>query len=259
MISVLPIKAFGDNYIWVIKNDNGDTIFFDPGCADSVIKVIEDQNLNPLAAFITHHHNDHTGGISALKEKYKTIIFGPAHETGHETEMELDVILEENDCIEITQLDISLTTIDTPGHTKGHICFHSEDSLFSGDTLFSGGCGRVFEGTPEQMYESLQKLCHLPDDTLIYCAHEYTLANLAFAQHIEPDNCDIATFITHCESLLNLGKPTLPVTLGQEKKINPFLRCDQKSVKKTAENHAGSPLNSDADVFAVIREMKNNF
>ena len=255
MISVFPIKAFNDNYIWAIKNDSGDAIFFDPGEAEPVINAIENDNLNPLAIFITHHHHDHIGGVIELKDKYKMTVFGPDNETN----LDIDIGLKENDCIEISQLDISLTAIETPGHTKGSICYHSENLLFSGDTLFSAGCGRIFEGTAEQMYESMQKIVNLPDDTLIYCAHEYTEANLTFAKHIEPNNTEIVKFQKQVKDLIKNGKPSLPTTLENEKKINPFLRCNSSEVKGSAENYAGKPLATEAEVFAVIREIKNNF
>lgn len=255
MITIFPIKAFNDNYIWAVKNDSGDAIFFDPGEEKPVIQAIEDLNLNPLAIFITHHHDDHTGGIIGLKEKYKLTVFGPTHETN----LDLDVRLKENDCIEIPQLDISLTAIETPGHTKGSICYHSENLLFSGDTLFSAGCGRIFEGTPQQMFDSMQKINGLPDDTLIYCAHEYTAANLAFAKHIEPNNNEIDDFQVRTDNLIKQGMPSLPTSLSLERKINPFLRCGEKTVITSAEEYAGKSLSTEAEVFAVIREMKNNF
>ncbi len=255
MSTVSPIKAFNDNYIWVISNESGDAVFFDPGCSQPVISYIEKNNLNPLAIFITHHHDDHIGGVNELKDKYNLTVFGPANETN----LDIDAGLKENDCIEISQLDISLTAIETPGHTKGHLCYHSEKHLFCGDTLFSAGSGRIFEGSPEQMYNSLQKIASLPDDTLIYPAHEYTLANLTFAKHVDPNNNSISEFQQICNDLIAQNKPTLPSTLQKEKKINPFLRCDQEAIKLSAEKYAGRDLNSEVEVFATIREMKNNF
>lgn len=255
MNSVFPIKAFNDNYIWTIKNDANDAIFFDPGCSKSVIDVIETERLNPLAIFITHHHHDHIGGITELKERFGVTVFGPSDETN----LDLDARLKENDCIEISQLDISLTAIETPGHTKGHLCYHSDNYLFSGDTLFSAGCGRIFEGTPEEMFDSLQKISQLPNDTLIYCAHEYTLANLTFAQHIEPNNRAISKYISSVKKLLSEHRSSIPSTLEHEKRINPFLRCNQPEVKKSAEAYAEKTLATELEVFTVIREMKNNF
>ncbi|HQQ62427.1 MAG TPA: hydroxyacylglutathione hydrolase [Pseudomonadales bacterium] len=234
---LLPIPAFSDNYIWLFA-DNGKAWVTDPGDAAPVVSALEGNNLQLSGILVTHHHGDHVGGISGLLEKFHVPVYGPALSPAAGL---ITHKLVQNDVIEIHSRKFEI--ISVPGHTLDHIAFYSAEAniLLCGDTLFSAGCGRVFEGTYEQMYASLQKLAALPDDTQVCCAHEYTLSNLRFAQATEPDNQDIKNHITHCQSLRKQGKPTLPSTLALEKKINPFLRC------------------ADLAEFSARREWKNHY
>ncbi len=255
MNKIIPIKALSDSYIWTIINNNRDAVFIDPGESAPVIKAIESLELNPIAILLTHHHDDHTGGVEFLKNKYHIPVFGPKNENIPC----IDSPMKEHDCIEFAQLAASFTVIDVPGHTIGHIAFLYENNLFCGDTLFTGGCGRIFEGSPGQMFASIHKLSCLPLDTKIYCAHEYTLANLMFAKKIEPENLKIADRIHQTIIAINNGEACVPSTLAIELETNPFLRCKIIEVNKTAAHYSGKSLNSEVDVFTVLREWKNNF
>jgi len=225
----------------------------DPGEATPVIKALTQYNLTLAGILITHHHADHCAGIAALLQHAGDIpVFGsyqsPNQYISHR--------LKEPD--EIIYATFQLKAIEIPGHTLDHTAYYGNSSLFCGDTLFSAGCGKVFEGTPEMMYNSLAKLQQLPDDTKIYCGHEYTRANLQFAKQVEPNNPDIANKINKITQL-QTGECTLPSTLNEEKKINPFLRCHVPEVINAVEQHAGTKLNNPIEVFARLREWKNNF
>ncbi|HNP51280.1 MAG TPA: hydroxyacylglutathione hydrolase, partial [Nitrosomonas nitrosa] len=180
---IYPVRAFKDNYIWVIRDQHYAAIV-DPGDAVPVMAYLQQQNLQPIAILNTHHHHDHTGGNIALLTAFALPVYGPAKENIPG----LTHRLSEGDTIHLAELSLDLSILDIPGHTAGHIAYYGANLLFCGDTLFACGCGRIFEGTPQQMYTSLQKLTKLPDDTLIYCAHEYTLANIRFATAIDPNN-----------------------------------------------------------------------
>jgi hydroxyacylglutathione hydrolase len=256
MIDVLPVCAFRDNYIWLIRNtDNDKVAIVDPGDAGPVLTALAENNLTPAALLITHHHADHVGGVQRLLEHYNVPVFGPARETipgcSH--------FLSEGDRISLDALGLTFDILEVPGHTSGHIAYYGHGCLFIGDTLFMAGCGRLFEGTPEQMHASLQKLLTLPDDTRVYCAHEYTLANLRFARTVEPDNAAVSARFRDCETLRRRNLPTVPGTLAVERQTNPFLRVDQAGVAAAAENFTGRALRDPVAVFAAIRSWKDGF
>lgn len=259
-LTVTPIPAFNDNYIWAISRDNQDTIaLVDPGDAQVCINYIEQAGKMLSHILITHHHNDHTGGVQALKaycekQTWKLTVYGPENDP-----VECDQALNQSHQITIADLNLNLQVLDIPGHTLGHIAYYGEDALFCGDTLFSGGCGRVFEGTHEQMYQALNTLKALPEKTQVYCAHEYTLANLNFALCVEPQNTELIHYYNQSTELRKQGRFTIPSSIHQEKLINPFLRCDQALIKESVEEHSGKPINNELEVFTQLRIWKDNF
>ena len=232
---LLPIPAFSDNYIWLLVQD-GKAWVVDPGDAAPVLQVLHKKNLQLAGILVTHHHADHSGGVIELLQHCPVPVYGPCNSPVSNL---ISHALQDGDLIRLGEVDFSVIAV--PGHTLDHIAFYSasEKALFCGDTLFSAGCGRIFEGTYEQMYQSLSKLAALPDDTKVCCAHEYTLSNLRFAVAIEPSNPDVAGYQNHCEALRKENQPTLPSTVGLEKRINPFLRCknlSQFSERRTLKN-----------------------
>ena len=257
MLSINPIPAFNDNYIWCIQMTGNAAVFVvDPGDADAVEHHLSEQNLQLAGILITHHHQDHTGGITSLTKDRTIPVYGP--DNPHIAQVTHP--LSDGDSFEL--LGTRFQVIATPGHTLDHIAYFSDASspvLFSGDTLFAGGCGRLFEGSAAMMHHSLNKLSILPEDTNIYCAHEYTLSNLAFCAAVEPDNTMLAKRILTDQQLRQQQQPTIPSTLGMELKTNPFLRCDQPSVIAAAEQHSAQKLTDSASVLRVIRAWKDNF
>lgn len=258
MINITPIKAFNDNYIWAITtNKNNKLILVDPGQTQPCLDFIQQNQLELSSILITHHHNDHIGAIDELIKLNASEInvYGPANEKiPHITHQ-----LVEGDAIQFNDFELSLNVYDVPGHTAGHIVYFNEDVLFSGDTLFSGGCGRLFEGTAEQMHHSLSKLKQLPANTKVYCAHEYTLANLYFALAVEPENAELLHYFNQVKHYRDNNQATIPTTIGQERKINPFLRYNELNVKNAAEQYANVDLHNEAAVFAAVRRWKDNF
>ncbi|CAM8350694.1 putative hydroxyacylglutathione hydrolase [Candidatus Methylopumilus planktonicus] len=217
LIHIDPIEAFQDNYIWLIHNDQN-SIIVDPGDAGPVISALERKNLNLVAILITHHHADHIGGVMALQEKYPHIkIFAPQKDKYDF----VNISLKNGDEINIPELQINYKIIEIPGHTRGHIAYYDKKNLFCGDTLFACGCGKIFDGTHEQMYNSLKKISALPKDTKIYCAHEYTKKNITFALSLDPDDTNLKLR----KALVSNMKNTIPSSLEEELKTNPFLKC----------------------------------
>lgn len=253
MFSITPIAAFQDNYIWAFCQPNNDfCIIVDPGDAAPVQAFLQQQNKQLTAILITHHHHDHIGGIATLLKDWPDVrVIGPAAEQQKVTN--LTELVHDQDTLIIEQMQLSFKVLSLPGHTLGHIAFYSAPVLFCGDTLFSAGCGRLFEGTPKQMLNSLSILAALPEDTQVYCTHEYTLSNLTFAAYAEPDNIAITDYRLKCEQLRQQHKPTLPSTLVVEKQVNPFLRCENKALQHKWQ--ADSAL----DLFTKLRAAKDTF
>lgn len=261
MQTVHAINAFSDNYIWCISNHASSCCaLVDPGDAEVCLKFIREQGLILDTILITHHHHDHTGGIEKLKEYarqqgWQVTIYGPASETIKL----LDYKLTEGDEVTLFDSELTFKVIDLPGHTLGHIAFYNSQWLFCGDTLFSGGCGRLFEGTPKQMLQSLTKLTKLPDSTEVFCAHEYTQANLDFARTIEPNNSQLTSYYQKVVNLRANNIATIPTNIGLEKSINPFLRTDCEGVIQAAEQNSSKKLQNNVDIFAIIRALKDKF
>jgi hydroxyacylglutathione hydrolase len=257
MLCVHPVRAFADNYIWVLENsDTRQAVVVDPGDPDPVRSFLSARGLSLAAVLATHHHPDHVGGIAALVTP-GVPVFGPAREK---------IPGKTHDVADATRFTLpgagcAVTTLEIPGHTLGHVAFYIAEieALFCGDTLFGGGCGRLFEGTAEQMHQSLRRLAALPADTQVYCGHEYTIANLAFALAVEPDNGDVIGRRNADATKLSGGQPTLPSRIEIEKRTNPFLRTDVPSVRLAAERHAGRTLPDEVGVFAALRHWKDHF
>ncbi|MES2355973.1 MAG: hydroxyacylglutathione hydrolase [Pseudomonadota bacterium] len=254
MPTVTAIPAFRDNYIWAI-HDNKHAIVVDPGEAGPVEAFLTERGLELVAVLATHHHPDHVGGIADLIAHRAISVYGPAGENIST----LTHRLKENDEAVIAELDLHFRVLDIPGHTAGHIAFYGHGMLFCGDTLFACGCGRLFEGTPAQMVSSLTKLTALPDETQVYCGHEYTLANIRFALAVEANSAPLKQREVTDAQKRERGEPTLPSTIGLELQTNPFLRYQEPTVIEAASKYAGRKLTDAVETFTVIREWKNQF
>lgn len=252
MINIKPLKAYTDNYIWLLESNEGVSVV-DPGDAKPVIDYLEKSNKNLIDIFITHHHFDHTAGVTDLKEKISGSIYGPRNSYDL-----IDVKVSEGDMFH--SLGLQFEVIEVPGHTLDHIAFYckEDDILFCGDTLFAGGCGRIFEGTFNQMFSSLNKLKKLPKSTRVYCGHEYTKSNLSFSIEVEPENKDLIARKSGINGLIEVNGCSLPSSIGLEKKTNPFLRCDLLSDNIQLLKKLGLENPSEQEIFINIREWKDS-
>ncbi len=256
MLDIIPIHAFQDNYIWTLHNRQHAAVV-DPGDAAPVRAHLDAHRLKLAAILCTHHHGDHVGGVRELAQVYNVPVYGPQLENiscvSHP--------VAEGDVIAIAELNIRLDVLDIPGHTRGHVAYLGMGAVFCGDTLFGCGCGRLFEGTMAQLHHSLQRLASLPDDTRVYCAHEYTEANIRFALACEPGNAQLKKRQAEARTLRAAGLPTLPSSIALEKATNPFLRCTEQEVIQNAGREAGLELASgnEMTVFTALREWRNRF
>lgn len=253
-IRVVPIPAFRDNYIWCLR-DATHAAVVDPGDAEPVFEFLARERLALSAILATHHHSDHIGGIGALTREYPAPVYAPFDER-------IDGVTDrvrEADIVRLPDLGLDFEVFEIPGHTLTHIAYYGTKMLFCGDTLFACGCGRLFEGTPRQMVTSLTKLASLPDDTLVYCGHEYTQANLRFGRTVDPANQVLVSWEREADDLRRRGQPTLPSSLARERLGNPFLRCEDPAVSAAASREAGQELAGPVPVFAALREWKNRF
>ncbi|SAL31154.1 hydroxyacylglutathione hydrolase [Caballeronia peredens] len=263
-LEYVPVPAFEDNYIWLVS-DSRDAVVVDPGDAAPVEAYLAKRGWRLTAILLTHHHQDHVGGVKALLDSRTAEggipVYGPAgerieHLTGR---------VSGGDTVRIAHPAMTLSVIDVPGHTAGHIAYfqaggqHGAPHLFCGDTLFASGCGRLFEGTPQQMLSSLDALAALPENTQVHCAHEYTLSNIRFARACEPDNEALLRWSDDAQALRAAGKPTLPTTIAHEKAVNPFLRADVPAIQATLSSQFGTPVSDRLEAFRMMRGWKDKF
>jgi hydroxyacylglutathione hydrolase len=257
MLNIQPIAAFSDNYIWLLYDASSRQAFVvDPGDAQPVFETLKSLQLDLAGILITHHHFDHVGGVQALCDQYQPVVYGP-----HNPAIEgITRHLSAGDTLEV--LGMSLDVLEVPGHTLDHIAYvHRGDIplVFCGDTLFAGGCGRLFEGNPAMMLQSLESLAALAPSTSVYCAHEYTLSNLAFARAVEPDNAPLNDRIAAAEATRGRGEPTVPSNIALELATNPFLRCNDKDLQTSLRRQGKLQGKNTADIFAAVRGWKDTF
>ena len=253
MFDVIRIPAFKDNYIWLLRK-GASALVVDPGDACPVLEVLAREGLTLESILVTHHHADHQGGVASLLSHFPAKVFGPASESI----TALTQPLHGGETVPLESLGVEFQIIAVPGHTLGHIAYYGSGSLFCGDTLFGAGCGRLFEGSPAQMYDSLARLAALPDLTAVYCAHEYTEANLRFALAVEPGNSDLRKRVDEVTVARARGWATVPSTIALEKATNPFLRCSEPEIVASVQRRVAQAKNA-LEVFTVLREWKNGF
>ena len=253
MLSVEPIKAYTDNYIWLVSTNEG-SIVVDPGESEEILNLIDSNKIDLKGVLITHHHYDHTNGLLDLTNKINLEVYGPKKIEG------INNIVKESDKFSLIGIDFEV--IEIPGHTLDHLAFFSSNNkdpiLFCGDTLFAGGCGRVFEGTFEQMFKSLKKISNYPKKTKIFCGHEYTLSNLKFALEVDEDNKQLADEYINVKKLISSDIPSLPTNLNKELKLNPFLRCNEINIKNKVIDKFDI-IDDELEIFTALRKWKDNF
>jgi len=248
--------VLGDNYVWIVGQVAGGAVcVIDPGEAAPVAASLASARQHLAAILLTHHHADHVGGVAGLQSNTRAPVYGPRHESISR----LDRPVGDGDRIDLPDAALTFDVLHVPGHTAGHVAYHGHGSVFTGDTLFGGGCGRLFGGTARQMLGSLRRLAALPPATEVYCGHEYTVANLRFAAQIEPENGELARRLADATRRREDGQPTVPSTIALELETNPFLRCTQPAVIAAAERFAGRALVDETEVFAALRQWKDGW
>jgi len=253
--NITPLPFGHDNYIWLIDNGRH-AVLVDPGEAAPALAALEKNRFEPAAILLTHHHGDHTGGVREIVAHYPGIpVYGPAKDNI----ASVDHPVENGDKVFVEALELDLQVIGVAAHTRGHVAYLGHGMLFCGDALFSAGCGRIFEGTPSDLELALGRLARLNDETKVYCAHEYTLANLAFARAVEPENAVRDRYAAHCEALRRQGAPTLPSTIAIERAINPFLRIDVENIIDSVRTHCGTRPANMLTCLAALRTWKDVF
>lgn len=255
MLTLHAIPAFDDNYLWAIATPDGRVVVIDPGSEPAIQAFLAEGERRLAAILITHHHADHIGGLAGLRERFAVPCYGPEDPRI----APLDIHLNDGDSVELPDLGLALEVLEVPGHTRSHIAYAGHGWLFCGDTLFSLGCGRLFEGTARQMLNSLDLLAALPGDSLLCCAHEYTLSNARFAITVDPDNAALRTRVAQAQAQRAAGEPTVPVSLQSELACNPFLRVDTPAVLASLTSHFGSTPVHRIEAFAWLRQWKDEF